>query len=421
MNDIRQPGLGGYNSFASIGQIQQVGAPSVNTQAAGLENLLDRTLGAQVLTGSLSGHTLSLDDVMSGSLTGYMGLGEVALDDLESPIASAQMLGGGMSVASNTIQIPSMGSEVAMAPVIQIPSMGKNVEMAPAIQIPRAGEGMAAAGGIETLADTAAPPVSAVPGEMLADLGNPDAFPSETLAAADPSFFGDVAFGLVPGVSLNPSQQQTFIGLSDNMTDNSVAFEQVNARTDMVIGNIPMETLASWDNTAVIGFSDEAAGEMAMAGGLTLEVPSSLSALDLETGSPFDAKTMASVPAIEGSRAEYASAWDEIHDTLSSYSGTETSGFLGISDWLNSPQNNSGLGLNTDSNAPDFGALGLNNAADNNIQLSYRSMVDRELLGFIDLSSYGPALALNSNPTTQVSSLWPSKYMSGIINGYFSS
>ena len=359
MNEIRNSGVN--FSTVSLGQVQQISQTSAPKQAVELETLLNKTLG----NSPSSSQELSLDVIMSGSLGGYLGLGATALDGLESPIASSQVLSPSYAVADTMMYKP--------------------------ISLTKKDDSVFAMG---------------IPQEIITS-----ELPEETLSSVAFSMeVNEVALGLVPGASFTPGQGSAVASITEKPL-NAVEFTAMTnpEKENFVLSALPAETLSEWD-------SNVAVGERSL--GLSLEVPESLSALAFEKGDNFNARPLASVPFIEGRVTSYDAAWTNISETLSAYESSSSSGVLALGDvWgrnslgYNAPAFS--LGLESDKNV-----MGFENVDNNDNLLGYRSFVSRELLGFIDLSPYSSTIAMNVNPTSVFSSLTPGKYLSSLMYGY---
>lgn len=363
MNEIRNSGVN--FSTVSLGQVQQVSQTSPNRQAVELETLLNKTLGSSPAS---SDQELSLDVIMSGSLGGYLGLGATALDGLESPIASSQILSSGQAIADTKIFEP--------------------------VSIVKEDNNIMAMGMPEELITSQLPP--------------------ETLSSVAFSMeINEVALGLVPGASFTPAQGIAVASLTEkNLNSSDFTAMTAPEKENFVLSALPAETLSDWTGNVAV------TNEKSL--GLSLEVPTSLSALALERGEPFNARPLASVPFVEGSVASYDNAWGNISETLSAYESSSGSGVLALGDvWGRNSISTSNtrptfsLGLE-----PDKNVLSFDNANKNDELLGYRSFVSRELLGFIDLSSYSSTIAMNVNPTSVFTALTPGKYLSSLMYGY---
>ena len=81
MNEIRNSGINNYSSMG-LGQIQQTQIAqqsSSSNSAASMGQMLDKTLGAPASGGYLAPEqSLSLDATTSGTVGGYLGLGNEA-------------------------------------------------------------------------------------------------------------------------------------------------------------------------------------------------------------------------------------------------------------------------------------------------------------------------------------------------------
>ncbi len=359
MNEIRNSGVN--FSTVSLGQIQQVSQSAAPKQAAELETLLNRTLGNST-TLSSANHDLSLDTVMSGSLSGYLGLGANALEGLESPIASSQVLASPQAVAATVFEPSKVSSAVL-------------------------------------------PEDSPLTGLL----------PQETLSSVAFSMdVNEVALGLVPGASFTPSQGYAIASVTEQkVVPAEFTAMNLQEKDNFVLSSLPVETLSGWDNQ----------GNLAADGGknlgLSLEVPESLSALALAKGETFDARPLASVPFVEGNRSSYDAAWNNVFDTLSAYEPASAQGMVGLGDVWN--QNSQGISSSRFSLGFDAetDGVGIEKSLKSNDELlGYRSFVSRELLGFIDLSPYSSSIAMNVNPTSVSSTLKPGKYISNLLYGY---
>ena len=360
MNEIRNNGVN--FSTVSLGQVQQISHSSAPAQAAELETFFNRTLGS---SSTASSQELSLDVIMSGSLGGYLGLGATAMDGLESPIASSQVLSA-QNIASKSVFEPM--------------SIVKDDKNAISIGMPE-----------EML-------TGKLPEETLANL----AFSMEV---------NEVALGLVPGASFSPEQGAAVASVT-NKTVHAPEFITMNnlQKEDFVLSSLPAETLSGWENNVA------SSGGTSL--GLALEVPESLSALALERGANFNARPLASLPIVEGNKTSYDTAWTNISETLSAYESSSQTGVLALNDvWGKNSlgASNPVFSLGMEQNAPE---IGFENVNKNDSLLGYRSFVSRELLGFIDLSPYSSTIAMNVNPTSIFSSLTPSRYLSNLLYGY---
>ena len=90
MNEIRNSGINSYSSMG-LGQIQQtqIAQQSTSSSATSMGQMLDKTLGAPASGGYLAPEqSLSLDAVTSGTVGGYLGLGNEASGSLDAPSPS---------------------------------------------------------------------------------------------------------------------------------------------------------------------------------------------------------------------------------------------------------------------------------------------------------------------------------------------
>ncbi len=435
MNEIRNNGVN--LSTVSLGQIQHMTQSSPAKQADELESMLNRTLGSSSTASAQSGE-LSLDVIMSGSLNGYLGVGETAMSSLESPLASAQVLSPSVSVAAAQEGSLNLSLEPAASSTGTIKiAHTEEVNKTGTIQIAK----VDLDGPINTIKIAKVDvngPINAIKiakidsdsPSVLSKISSPDsplaALPSETLSNVAFSMeVNEVALGLVPGENFTPSQSQAIAaalapGAAPSETIAAAPAGTINPQTaatgqiieDLAV-NLPAETIADWERSKPVALTDNQVSY----GGLSLDVPTSLSAMALEKGENFDAVAMVSLPVVEGNRNDYKNAWNGMNDTLSAYEGTSSQGVIGLAEF-NGPaginSNTLGLNLDTDSNS----LIGINDVDKPKELLGYSSFVSKDLLGYMDRASYSSLIGYNVHPTSIVSALNPGKYISNMLYGY---
>ncbi|MDQ7824078.1 MAG: hypothetical protein RDV48_14855 [Candidatus Eremiobacteraeota bacterium] len=348
MNEIQQPGFN--PSISQLEQAGPVGAPQAVQESQRLGMYIDNVLGSE---GGTVQQGFRLDAVMSGCLNGYLGLGDRAMEALENPLASAEIL-----------------------------NMGKNTAGAPQALKPMAGiqEGRA----FETLTSYEAPEVS------------------------------EVALGLVPGVGAQVASTGNPASVSQILEKSPG--EEVAMKDQEKAANVGFETLGKWelDSGSEMAYLESGAPQ-----GLALgNSAPAMTALATPPGEAFDVRPMVSRPVIEGNRAEYSGGWSQIHETLSRFDGTGNNGMIGMTDWLNGQAAPSpAIGL--DAPAPAAPTVGMIQSPGSTELMGHHAIMTRELFGFLDLSSYSQSVAMGVNPTTASTALSPGKYISNLVDGYY--
>lgn len=383
MNEIRNTNI--TFTPASLGQIQQLSQSQSTHQAEELETMLNRTLGASS-SSSTAAPELSLDTIMSGTLNGYLGLGDVAMEGLDSPIASTQVLNSSYTVASTDKQMLAATNEEGGT----LASLPVKLESTIAFD--------------NKINETA---MAMVPGSVMPK------FHAIQIAHVD---MPDDSVG-IRTIQI-PSQRVALDTLKPNETVAMTSNEIENTAI-----SLPSETLAAWDSPKDFALTDKSGESVA----LSLDVPENLSAVALEKGQTFDSQTLAAIPVVEGNKSSYNTAWNGISENLSAYAEGENQGVVGFADF-ETPNglNNTALGLNLDTglnlglneNQLEHTTLASNAMSMPSELLGYRSFVDKELLGFIDLSSFSSIVGYDVNPTSSSAALRPEKYISNLILGY---
>jgi hypothetical protein len=358
MSDIQEPSLN--PRISSLDQISQVRPTTTVQESQKLGMYLDNVLGSE---GAPQNASTNLDVVMSGCLNGYLGLGERAMEGLESPLASAEIL--------NMSHAPSQTS------------MGQAPPAAMQLQAGRA---------------------------------------IETLASFDAQEVNEITLGLVPGLGVNlaSADKTNPLAVSEIMDKDPASLLGFNDQERSALGNI--ETLAKWELNSekefarLEGLPEGSTSNLAAA---PAPAPATL-AMNIKADEQFDLRPVLSRPVIEGDRTAYSQNWNQISETLANYETRGQSSLVGLEQWLGNPNS-----------APSPSAIGLNQAAPpsplgfmdvkppTEQLLGYRSIVNNELFGFLDLSSYSQSMASGVNPTGTVAMLKPAKYMSNLINGYY--
>lgn len=351
MSEIRETSA---NTFvSSAGQVDKLKAPSAVQENQRLGMYVDNVLGADGNAKSLSA---AMDAVMTGCLTGYLGLGETALQGMENPLASREILNMGSSSS-------------ASAPV-------------PAVQAPQVSQ----------------------------EMKN-----FETLAALDSKEVNEVTLGLVPGVGVNiaSTEKNSPVALSEVLEKGSA--EQAGMKDQQRQALVGFETLAKWESDS----SDKmAALESSQPSNVALNNESKPPlAANIKEDQAFDVRPMLSQPVVEGNRTEYGANWKEFHETLASQDVDKQAGLLGVSDWIGKPQDNQAVGMNTVKQPSPMGLL--NTTSPVQKLIGQRSIVTNDLFGFLDLSSYTQAMSSGINPTSTVALLRPARYVSNYVNGYY--
>ncbi|GEM_PF-1757400 len=351
MSEIRETSA---NTFvSSAGQVEQLKAPSAVQENQRLGMYVDNVLGAD---GSAQNRGVAMDAVMTGCLSGYLGLGEVALQGMENPLASREILNMGSSSTAST-------------PV-------------PAIQAPQVSQ----------------------------EMKN-----FETLAALDSKEVSEVTLGLVPGVGVNmlAAEKNSPVALNEVLEKSPAAESGMKDQQRQAL--VSFETLAKWEMDS----SDKiAALENSQPSNVALnnEAKPTMAA-NIKAGEDFDVRPMLSQPVVEGKRAEYGAQWKEFHETLASQDADKQAGLLGVSDWIGQPQGTQAVGINTTKPESPLGLM--NTAPPTQRLIGQRSIVTNDLFGFLDLSSYTQAMSSGINPTSTVALLRPARYISNYVNGYY--
>ena len=408
MNEIRNSGINSYSSMG-MGQIQQTQiaqqSSSSNT-AASMGQMLDKTLGAPASGGYLAPEqSLSLDAVTSGTVGGYLGLGNEASGSLDSPSASNMMMTSPESsaVGFKTVQIPHipMPEKEECIAVVQIPhvpfpereeGLALNTIQIPHIEMPDRDGGVA-------LNTVQIPKENLEEGNVAVTIpqntmGVASMLPSETLGDfAVATNINEASLGLVPGEKLDLSKQQAIAAISVPKSS-EVPAETLN--NDVAVSNIPLDTLAAWDKGTTSGVSESV---------LALNVPEKLSGLAVANNDkPFNSRPLASLPVVEGNKEDYQMAWNNISETLASYDQrSNATGFV----------NPDVLALDTESKPEALGLLKKNNE-----EIGYNSFTSDEMLGLMNSSPYSAAISVNTNPTSQDSILHPEKMVAKVMYGH---
>jgi hypothetical protein len=289
MSEIRETSA---NTFvSSAGQVQQLKAPSAVQESQRLGMYVDNVLGAD---GNAQNKGAAMDAVMTGCLSGYLGLGEMALSGMENPLASREILNIG-------------SSSTASAPL-------------PAVQAPQVAQ----------------------------EMKN-----FETLAALDSKEVNEVTLGLVPGVGVNmlAAEKNSSVALTEVLDKGPAGEAGMKDQHREALVNF--ETLAKWESDS----SDRmAALENTQPSNVAInnEARPPMAA-NIPEGEPFDARPMLSQPVVEGKRAEYGAQWKEFHETLASVDNDKQVGLLGVSDLTGQPAGTQAIGLNTVKAPPPVG------------------------------------------------------------------
>lgn len=408
MNEIRNSGINSYSSMG-MGQIQQTQIAqqsSSSNSAASMGQMLDKTLGASASGGYLAPEqSLSLDAVTSGTVGGYLGLGNEASGSLDSPSASNMMMTSPESsaVGFKTVQIPHipMPEKEECIAVVQIPhvpfpereeGLALNTIQIPHIEMPDRDGGVA-------LNTVQIPKENLEEGNVAVTIpqntmGVASMLPSETLGDfAVATNINEASLGLVPGEKLDLSKQQAIAAISVPKSS-EVPAETLN--NDVAVSNIPLDTLAAWDKGTTSGVSESV---------LALNVPEKLSGLAVANNDkPFNSRPLASLPVVEGNKEDYQMAWNNISETLASYDQrSNATGFV----------NPDVLALDTESKPEALGLLKKNNE-----EIGYNSFTSDEMLGLMNSSPYSAAISVNTNPTSQDSILHPEKMVAKVMYGH---
>lgn len=409
MNEIRNSGINSYSSMG-LGQIQQtqIAQQSTSSSATSMSQMLDKTLGAPASGGYLAPEqSLSLDAVTSGTVGGYLGLGNEASGSLDAPSPSNMIAAVPENnvVGFNTIQIPHipMPEKEECISLVQIPhvpfpereeGLALNTIQIPHIAMPDREDGVA----LNTVQ---------IPKENLEDgnvavtipqntMGVASMLPSETLGDfAVAVNINEASLGLVPGEKLDLSKQQAIAAISVPSTSSDVPSETLN-NNEVAVSNLPLDTLAAWDKGTSSSMPEYV---------LALNIPEKLSGLTVANNEkPFDSRTLASVPVVEGKKEDYQTAWNNISETLANYDQrTNATGFI----------NPDILALDTEVKPEALGLLKKNNE-----DIGYNSFTSDEMLGLMNSSPYSAAISVNVNPTSQDSILHPEKMVAKIMYGH---
>lgn len=407
MNEIRNSGINSYSSMG-LGQIQQtqIAQQSTSSSATSMSQMLDKTLGAPASGGYLAPEqSLSLDAVTSGTVGGYLGLGNEASGSLDAPSPSNMIAAVPENnvVGFNTIQIPHipMPEKEECISLVQIPhvpfpereeGLALNTIQIPHIAMPDREDGVA----LNTVQ---------IPKENLEDgnvavtipqntMGVASMLPSETLGDfAVAVNINEASLGLVPGEKLDISKQQAIAAIS---VPNKSEVPSETLNNEVAVSNIPLETLAAWDKGSAFEVSESV---------LALNVPEKLSGLAVANNDkPFNSRAIASVPVIEGKKEDYQMAWNNISETLASYDQrSNATGFV----------NPDVLALDTESKPEAIGILKKANE-----EVGYNTFTSNEMLGLMNSSPYSAAISVNVNPTSQDSILHPEKMVAKIMYGH---
>ena len=220
MNEIRNSGINSYSSMG-LGQIQQtqIAQQSTSSSATSMGQMLDKTLGAPASGGYLAPEqSLSLDAVTSGTVGGYLGLGNEASGSLDAPSPSNMIAVAPENnvVGFNTIQIPHipMPEKEECISLVQIPhvpfpereeGLALNTIQIPHIAMPDREEGVA-------LNTVQIPKENLEEGNVAVTIpqntmGVASMLPSETLGDfAVAVNINEASLGLVPGEKLDLSK-----------------------------------------------------------------------------------------------------------------------------------------------------------------------------------------------------------------------
>ena len=405
MNEIRNSGINSYSSMG-LGQIQQtqIAQQSSSNNAASMGQMLDKTLGAPASGGYLAPEqSLSLDAVTSGTVGGYLGLGNEASGSLDAPSASNMIATAPQngSIGFGTVQIPHipMPEKEQCIALVQIPhipfpereeGLALNTIQIPHIAMPE--EGVA-------LNTVQIPKENLEEGNVAVTIpqntmGVASMLPSETLGDfAVAVNINEASLGLVPGEKLDISKQQAIAAIS---VPNKSEVPSETLNNEIAVSNIPLETLAAWDK----GSNPEVSESV-----LALNVPEKLSGLAVANNDkPFNSRNIASVPVVEGKKEDYQMAWNNISETLASYDQrSNATGFV----------NPDVLALDTESKPEAIGILKKANE-----EVGYNTFTSNEMLGLMNSSPYSAAISVNVNPTSQDSILHPEKMVAKIMYGH---
>lgn len=354
MSEIQNQNIN--SGISSLGQIGKIGsAPSIAQENNRLGMYIDNVLGNE---GVAKQNSMNLDAVMSGCLSGYLGLGEKAFDGLENPLASTEILQFGKPQNIATMQ--------ALQPV------------EPALQSKA----------------------------------------SETLVSFEAPEINEMALGLVPGIGVNVADLGSTNPLAVKEVSDKMAstLQQNDLKQNMAMVNF--ETLSNWEM--------DIKGEMAKlenmgTGALAMNnSPQETLAINIKQGESFDAMPIVSKPIIEGNRQDYGAAWNQlmqVHDTLARYDNTGNNGLVGMTDWLGQPNSvTSGIGYNQ--TIPPS-TIGFTYVPPVKELMSHNSIINRELFGFLDMTTYSQSASTGVNPSDVFAYLRPGKYMSNLIDGYY--
>jgi hypothetical protein len=355
MSDIQEPSLN--PRVSSVDQISQLRPAGTVQESQRLGMYLDNVLGDQ---GVARNPSANLDVMMSGCLNGYLGLGDKAMEGLDNPLASTEILNlshGSQGTAMSQVSPPAMQLQASRA--------------------------------------------------------------IETLASFDTQEVNEITLGLVPGVGVNMAATDKVnpLAVTEIMDKDPATMLGFKDHEKTAMGNI--ETLAKWE----VNSEKEMArleGLPEMKNNLAAATAPATLAMNIKADENFDLRPVLSHPAIEGDRGTYNKAWNQISETLVSYETRGQSALVGIEQWLGNPNNSpspSAIGLNQTAPPSPLGLMDRKPPTEQ--LLGYRSIVNNELFGFLDLSSYAQSMASGVNPTGTVAMLKPAKYISNLVDGYY--
>lgn len=236
----------------------------------------------------------------------------------------------------------------------------------------------------------------------------------ESLTGFNTSDVSEVALGLIPGLGMNMAvaEKTNPVAVSEILDKSPAAEVGMNTEQKMAMGNL--DSLSNWESelsSEVARLENQGGNAVAVKG-----MDENTLAMNVEPGRDFDVRPMAAQPVIEGNRGEYSNNWSQLSDVLDR-SDTGGTNLVGVADWLGEPiHSNAGIGYNQ--NAPQA-TLGYHDTQPSNQLMGYHSVVNKELLGFLDLSTYSQSMAMGVNPGDSVAMLKPGKYVSNLIDGYY--
>lgn len=342
--------------ISSTGQTGQAALPPTAVQESQkLGIYIDNVLGNE---SGMKQSEVSMDAVMSGCLGGYLGLGEKAFEGLENPLASSEILHFGRPQQTVTSQA------------------------------------------IQPLKETA------------------QSKTSETLASFDSPEVSEVALGLVPGIGVNVASAGNSNPLAVNEIKDNFSYNNPVSSEKQNTAMVNFETLTNWE----MDFKGEVAQlENIGTNALALNNANQRTmAIDIKPGTNFDVRPVVSNAVIEGNRHEYSAAWNQmtqVKDTLASYDSAGNNGLVGVADFLGQPNSaTSGIGYNQSAPVSNLGYTYVPPVKE---LIGHNSIVNRELFGFLDMTTYSQSASTGVNPADTFAYLRPGKYVSNLIDGYY--